>query len=134
MDDLGSIEEALAGLPENERAAAAGPVLVDRVVDALGLDEDDVNAATRRGLLLAAAEGNPIESCAPGSRAALETATDLTEQGYGAPLAAALGDLGRAVPDDAPLVAAAVDELQADSRLALEALAVVLLHRALAAS
>ena len=134
MDDVGPIEEALAELPADDRAAAAGPVLVDRVVDALGLDEDDVNAATRRGLLLAAAEGNPIESCAPGSRAALETATDLTEQGYGAPLAAALGDLGRALPDDAPLVSAAVDELQADSRLALEALAVVLLHRALAAS
>ena len=72
MDDVGPIEEALAELPADERAAAAGPVLVDRVVDALGLDEDDVNAATRRGLLLAAAEGNPIESCAPGSRAALE--------------------------------------------------------------
>jgi hypothetical protein len=134
MDAMGPIEEALAELPADERAAAAGPVLVDRVVDALGLDEDDVNAATRRGLLLAAAEGNPIESCEPGSRAALETATDLTEQGYGAPLAAALGDLGRALPADVPLVAAAVNELQADSRLALEALAVVLLHRALAAS
>lgn len=131
MDDLLPVEEALAGLPEDERTAAAGPVLVARVADALGLDEDEVNAATRRGLLLAAAEGNPLESCAPGSRAALETASDLAEDGYGAPLAAALGDLGRSLPDGLPCVTAAVDGLQADPRLALDALAVVLLHRAL---
>lgn len=131
MDGLDAIEEALAGLPPDQRAAAAGPVLVERVIDALGMDDDEVNAAARRGLLLAAAEGNPIESCAPGSRAALETAADLTADGYGAPLAAALGDLGRELPEGHPHVAAAVDALQADARLALESLAVVVLHRAL---
>ena len=125
------VEEALAGLPEGERTAAAGPVLVARVVGALGMDEDDVNAATRRGLLLAAAEGNPLESCAPGSRAALETAADLTADGYGAPLAAALGAFARALPDDVPLVRSAVEDLQDDPRLALESLAVVVLHQAL---
>ena len=131
MDDLLPVEEALAGLPESERTAAAGPVLVAHVIDALGLDEDEVNAAARRGLLLAAAEGNPIESCAPGSRAALETAADLTADGYGAPLAAALGAFGRELPEGLPHVSAAVDGLQADARLAVEALAVVVLHRAL---
>lgn len=130
-DDLRAIEEALAGLPEEERAAASAPVLVDRVFDSLGLDEDEVNAAARRGLLLAAAEGNPVASCGPGSRAAIETAADLAADGHGAPLAAALGDLRRSLPGEAALTAGALDALQADPRLALEALAQVVLHRAL---
>lgn len=131
MDGLAPIEDALAELPARDRAAAAGPVLVDRIFDALGLDEDEVNAAARRGLLLAAATGNPSAACGPGSRAVLETATDLAEHGCGVRLVAALGDLGRAVPDGLPLVAAAVGELQSDAPLALEALAQVVLHRAL---
>jgi hypothetical protein len=131
VDDAIAIEEALAGLEPQERMRAAAPVLVDCVVDALDLDEDELNAAARRGLLLAAAEGNPAESSGSGSRAALETAADLAADGYGPPLAAALVALRDEVPVDCPLVAAAVAELVLDERAALEALAVVVLHRAL---
>lgn len=131
MDDAHAIEEALAGLESEERMRAAAPVLVDRVMDHLDLDEDELNAAARRGLLLAAAEGNPSESSGIGSRAALETAADLAADGYGPPLAAALLALHGEVPIDCPLVRAAVSELLIDERVALEGLAVVVLHRAL---
>jgi len=131
MDGAQAIEEALADLPPQERMRAAAVVLVDRVADALQLDEDELNAASRRGLLLAAAEGNPAESSGLGSRAALETAADLATDGYGPQLAAALVALCDGVPADCPLVAAAVAELALDEHVALEALAVVVLHRAL---
>ena len=131
MDDAHAIEEALAGLEPEERMRAAAPVIVDRVVDRLDLDEDELNAAARRGLLLAAAEGNPSESSGPGSRAALETAADLAADGYASPLSAALLALHDEVPIDCPLVRAAVSELLLDERAALEGLAVVVLHRAL---
>lgn len=131
MDDAHAIEEALAGLEPEERMRAAAPALVDRMVDRLDLDEDELNAAARRGLLLAAAEGNPSESSGIGSRAALETAADLAADGYGEPLRSALLALHDEVPIDCPLVRAAVSELLLDERAALEGLAVVVLHRAL---
>jgi len=131
VDDAHAIEEALQGLPSEDRMRAAAPVIVDRVVDRLDLDEDEINAAARRGLLLAAAEGNPSESSGVGSRAALETAADLAADGYAQPLAAALLALHDEVPIDCPLVRAAVSELLLDERVALEGLAVVVLHRAL---
>lgn len=131
MDVLEPIEEALASLPAEQRAEAGGPVLVAQVLDALQLDEDELNAASRRGLLLAAAEGDPSAGAGQGSRAVLETASDLAAAGYGAPLAAALGDLERAAGDDLPCVRDAAAALRDDPRLALEALAVVVLHRAM---
>jgi hypothetical protein len=131
VDDAHAIEEALAGVAPEDRMRVAAPVLVDRVVDRLDLDEDELNAAARRGLLLAAAEGNPAESSGTGSRAALETAADLAADDYGPPLAAALLALHDEVPIDCPLVRAAVSELLLDERVALEGLAVVVLHRAL---
>jgi hypothetical protein len=131
MEVLQTIEEALAGLDDEQRAGAASSVLIALVFDELGLDEDDLNAAARRGLLLAAAEGDPTVSAASGSRAVLETAADLAADGYGAPLAQALVGLAAAVPDNLPLVRAAIGELQADDRCALEALALVVLHHAM---
>ena len=89
MEALFAIEEALVGLAPEDRTSAAAPVLIDLVFDALSIDEDELNAVTRRGLLLAAAEGNPKESSAAGSRAALETASGLMEDGYAEPLAGA---------------------------------------------
>ena len=131
MDDLAPIEAALAGVAAPERVVLAGPVLVERVFGALGIDDDEVHAAARRGLFLAAAEGDPASACGPGSRAARETAEALVADGAGSALAAALGELHRAVPADCPLVAAAVAELAADPALAADALAQVVLHRAL---
>jgi hypothetical protein len=126
-----AIEEALAGLPASDRAAAAAAVLVAEVFERLALDEDELNAAARRGLLLAAAEGNPAASSGLGSRAAIETAADLAADGYAEPLSHALSALAETVPSNCPLVAAAIAELIIDQRAALEALAVVVLHLAL---
>jgi hypothetical protein len=95
------------------------------------MDEDELNAAARRGLLLAAAAGNPAESIGFGSRAALETASDLALDGFGERLAAALTTLATQIPTECPCVVAAVTELAGDSRVALEALAVVVLHNAI---
>jgi hypothetical protein len=66
----------------------------------------------------------------PGSRAVLETASELADLGVGPPLGAALaalaveaGELGRA--------RAALVTLAGDSELRLESLAVLLLHESL---
>ncbi len=131
MEALFAIEEALVGLAPEDRTTASAPVLVDLVFDALAMDEDDINAASRRGLLLAAVGGNPLASCVLGSPAALETAADLAEDGYDVTLAAALAGLADAVPATCPCVAAAVADLRADGAAALDALAVVVLHRAM---
>lgn len=132
MTTLTEIEEALGTLPPAERSAAAGPVLADLAFDTLAWDEDDVNAAARRGLLLAAAEGDPSASAGAGSRAALETAAELAASGYGEAVRAALTTLADEVPPDTPLVRAALAELVGDERSALEAFAVVVLYRSLA--
>jgi hypothetical protein len=116
---------SLADIDEGLRAAG-GPALVALLVDRLGLDEDDIAAATRRGLLLAAAAGNPAEGIAPGSRAALETAADLAEHGVTPRLVAELRELaddGAGHPVAAALAASLADRPEA----ALGALAVVLL-------
>ena len=68
MEALFAIEEALVGLEPEDRTPAAAPVLIDLVFESLAIDEDELNAVSRRGLLLAAAEGNPKESSAAGSR------------------------------------------------------------------
>jgi hypothetical protein len=105
---------------------AGGPALVALLVDRLGLDDDDITAATRRGLLLAAAAGDPSEGIAPGSRAVLETAAELAEMSVAPRLEAGL----RKLADDGaeqPVAAALATSLAADPEAALEALAVVLL-------
>jgi hypothetical protein len=106
--------------------AAGGPALVALVVERLGLDEDDIAAATRRGLLLAAAAGDPAEGITPGSRAALETAAELAELGVTPALLAGLRDLA-AGGAGLPIAAAAAASLAEDPEAALGALAVVLL-------
>ncbi len=132
MTSLAEIEVALGDVPPEARSAAVAPVLADRAFDGLAWDDDELNAAARRGLLLAAATGDPVNSSGPGSRAALETAADLAGAGYGPRALTALTALGETVPADCPLVRAAVAELVCDERAALEAFAVVILHRALA--
>ena len=131
MEALFAIEEALVGLEPEDRTPAAAPVLIDLVFESLAIDEDELNAVSRRGLLLAAAEGNPKESSAAGSRAALETASGLVEGGYGEVLQGALAELASVVPGTCPCTAAVVEDLRGDAVLAVEALAVVVLHRAL---
>ncbi len=106
--------------------AAGAPALVALVVERLGLDEDDIAAATRRGLLLAAAAGDPAEGIAIGSRAVLETASELDDLGVTPLLVSELRGLAE---DGAalPVAAAAAASLADDPEAALGALAVVLL-------
>jgi hypothetical protein len=105
--------------------AAGAPALIALCADRMELDEDDVAAATRRGLLLAAAGGDPTEGIAPGSRAALETAAELQAMGIGDQL---LGELRAvAAEQDAPVLAALAGTLAEDPAAALGLLAFVLL-------
>jgi hypothetical protein len=115
---LADIDEGLRG--------AGGPAIVALLIDRLGMDEDDIAAATRRGLLLAAAAGDPAAGIGAGSRAALETAADLAETDIAPRLLAELRILageGGAHPVAAALAASLADHPEA----ALGALAVVLL-------
>jgi GNAT superfamily N-acetyltransferase len=113
-----------AALEESIRAAGA-PALIALCADRLDLDEDDVAAATRRGLLLAAAGGDPSEAIGPGSRAALETAAELQALGIGARLTAELEAL--AGDRSVPVLAALAGTLAEDPAVALGTLAAVLL-------
>ena len=115
---------SLADIDAGLRAAGA-PALVALVVERLGLDEDDIAAATRRGLLLAAAAGDPAEGIAPGSRAVLETAAELDGMGVTPALVAGLRELAGAA--GLPIAAAAAAALAEDPEAALGALALVLL-------
>ena len=115
---------SVAGLEQSLRAAGS-PALIALCADRLELDEDDVAAATRRGLLLAAAGGDPAAGIAPGSRAALETAADLAALGIGPRLMAELQAL--AADRDAPVAAALAGTLADDPATALDLLAAVLL-------
>ena len=115
----------LAHIDEGLRAAG-GPAVVALIVDRLGLDEDDISAATRRGLLLAAAAGDPAEGNAAGSRAALETAADLAETDVAPRLLTELRTLS-AESRDHPVAAALAASLADHPESALSALAVVLL-------
>src|SRR5690349_7313528 len=110
---------------EDGLRAAGAPALIALSADRLELDEDDVAAATRRGLLLAAAGGDPSEGIGPGSRAALETAAELQALGIGARLTEQLEAL--AADGEAPVAAALARTLADDPAMALGTLAAVLL-------
>jgi hypothetical protein len=114
-------EEAL----EASLRAAASPALIALCADRMELDEDDVAAATRRGLLLAAAAGDPAEGVAPGSRAALETAAELQAMGIDDRLLAELEAV--AAEPDTPVLSALAATLADDPAAALGLLASVLL-------
>lgn len=132
MEALIAIDDALADVPAEDRTQTAAVALVALAFERMAFDEDELNAAARGGLLLAAASGNPIESCSQGSRAALETAAGLAANGYLERLSSALASLAdQAIPAEQVYVAVVLSELLADQYLALDALAVVVLHRAM---
>ena len=132
MEALIAIEDALADVPAEDRTQAAAVVLVALAFERMAFDEDELNSAARVGLLLAAASGDPIDSCSQGSRAALETAAGLAANGYMDELRSALAALAdEATPAGQVHVAVVLFDLQADQSLALEALAVVVLQRAM---
>jgi hypothetical protein len=125
VSDLTALEEALAGLDQGRRLHLGAPALVAAVSGELGLDEDDVARATRRGLLLAAAAGDPAQAIAPGSRAVLETASELADGPLPVRLTAALEQLAASAPG--PAVRDTAADLAAHGDVAIEALALVLL-------
>jgi hypothetical protein len=135
VDDevLAALEAALESLDPGERPPAATLAAAAAAASAADLDPDDAAAATRRGLFLAAAGGDPAELAGPGSRAALETASELHALGAWPELARAIAEL-RAHLAGSPLtaLAAGAEALAADDAVACEAVAVVLLQRALA--
>jgi hypothetical protein len=57
--ELRDIDIALASYPEDEWAALAGPVLLARLRERVGIDADESYGATRRASYLAAAAGDP---------------------------------------------------------------------------
>jgi hypothetical protein len=114
-------EEAL----EASLRAAAAPALIALCADRMELHEDDVAAATRRGLLLAAASGDPADGIAPGSRAALETAAELQTLGVEARLTSELQAV--AAGSETPVLSALARTLVDDRETALGLLASVLL-------
>jgi hypothetical protein len=125
MSDLAALEEALAGLEPGRRLHLGAPALVAAVSGELDLDEDDVARATRRGLLLAAAAGDPNQAVAPGSRAVLETAAELVDGPLPGRLSGALERLAASAPG--PAIRETAAELAAQRDMAIEALALVLL-------
>ena len=62
VTELRDIDLALASYPESEWAELAGPPLLARLRDRVGIEEDELRGAVRRSLLLAAAAGDPNEA------------------------------------------------------------------------
>lgn len=115
MTELRDIDLALASYPEDEWAALAGPPLLARLRDAVGIDEDEVRGAVRRSLLLAAAAGDPADSLGMGDAHAVGAlAEELGSGDRRRALADAIrADLARATGAHLPRAAAVLRELAA---------------------
>jgi hypothetical protein len=92
----------------------------------LELDEEALKAARRRAVFVLASGGDPKRELELDSRAVAVLAADLDTPERRAELATALDAL-RVQAEDLPLVAATLERLAADPRLAWQALAAALL-------
>jgi hypothetical protein len=111
---LRDIDLALASYPEPEWPELAGPVLLARLEDRVGLDEDELHAAVRRALYLAAAGGDPHEADEPSGPAVALVADELDSRERRAALADAVrAELARAVAQRLPRVEAVLRLLAA---------------------
>lgn len=115
MTELRDIDLALASYPESEWAALAGPPLLARLRDDVGIDEDEVHGAVRRALLLAAAAGDPADAMdAVDARAVTALSDELSSGDRRRALSDAIrGDLARATGAHLPRAAAVLRELAA---------------------
>jgi hypothetical protein len=103
--ELRDIDLALASYPEDEWAALAGPALLARVRDRVGIDPDEVYAAVRRASYLAAAAGDPESGDDPDGPAVIAIAEELhTRERALRVLDAARSELGRATAARLPRV------------------------------
>jgi hypothetical protein len=115
VTELRDIDLALASYPESEWAALAGPPLLARLRDAVGIDEDEVHGAVRRSLFLAAAAGDPNDAIgAADVRAVAALSEELASGERRRALADAIrGELARATGSHLPRAAAVLRELAA---------------------
>jgi hypothetical protein len=115
VTELRDIDLALASYPETDWAVLAGPPLLARLRDAVGIDEDEVHGAVRRSLLLAAAAGDPNDALgAADARAVTALSEELSSADRRRALADAIrGDLARATGAHLPRAAAVLRELAA---------------------
>jgi hypothetical protein len=115
MTELRDIDLALASYPESEWAGLAGPPLLARLRDYVGIEEDELHGAVRRALLLAAAAGDPNDALgAADARAVTALADELGSGDRRRALADAIrGDLARATGSHLPRAAAVLRELAA---------------------
>jgi hypothetical protein len=101
------------------------------VRDEVGIDDDDLNAARRRAMVVLAAGGDPHRELDYDSVAAERLASELDTPGRRAALAAALDGLA-ADAEDLPAVTAALGLLRSDPDLAWRSLTLALLADELA--
>ncbi len=115
VTELRDIDLALASYPESEWAALAGPPLLARLRDSVGIDEDELRGAVRRSLLLAAAAGDPNDAIgAADARAVTALSEELASGERRRALADAIrSDLARATGAHLPRAAAVLRELAA---------------------
>jgi hypothetical protein len=115
VTELRDIDLALASYPESEWAALAGPPLLARLRDAVGIDEDEVRGAVRRALFLAAAGGDPNDAIGVAdARAVTALSEELSSADRRRALSDAIrGDLARATGAHLPRAAAVLRELAA---------------------
>ena len=95
--------------------ALAGPPLLARLRDSVGIDEDELRGAVRRSLLLAAAAGDPNDALgAADARAVTALSDELASGERRRALADAIrSDLARATGAHLPRAAAVLRELAA---------------------
>jgi hypothetical protein len=115
VTELRDIDLALASYPESEWATLAGPPLLARLRDSVGIDEGELRGAVRRSLLLAAAAGDPNDALgAADARAVTALSEELASGERRRALADAIrSDLARATGAHLPRAAAVLRELAA---------------------
>lgn len=130
---LAALDASIAALPAPSRPHGAAAACVAAIRDRLTLDEDDIAAATRRGLLLAAASGDPRTALGDDDACVTEVAADLHDLGAIDGVEAALEQFAEeAATGGLVHLAEAARAVASDRSVAARALAVVLLHEELA--
>jgi hypothetical protein len=119
------VQALLASLEEVGAETDLRPALAMLGGRDIELDEDELNAARRRAMLLLAAGGDPHEGLVLDGRAVVALAGELEVPERRAELGRGLGEL--AGEDAGPNVRAALGELLADDELAWRAYACSLL-------
>jgi hypothetical protein len=119
------VQALLASLEEVGAETDLRPALAMLGGRDIELDEDELNAARRRAMLLLAAGGDPHEGLVLDGRAVVALAGELEAPERRAELGRGLGEL--AGEDAGPNVRAALGELLADDELAWRAYACSLL-------